>query len=603
MAGYKDTIKNDAPIGFYTFDGDIFDPDTYQSINNVIVNEMGPHSFGDIQDRTNNVAQYSYQLGSRSLVELEPQDNKSLCFGRYSNYQKAYLFIAKTTYYTFPTNSFTVEFIFNKSAKQYIYPLYMVSPIFSKVGMLYIYIEPFSSSDFIVISSPDSESRSTTIQIPFTGNYDKDIHFVFTREVIEKYPNDWRSTESVYFEGYLFYQFETAYEVVSNIDTPSHFYIGGLPTVGETDYYESRSNFAQGQYTHASYGRERHTNPFFIDQIAIYDYALPQIKVINHYKKLRRYNTMIINDGASDFWPLDELEDDVSYNINPLAGGVVGKYYGNGSTLFRNQPGPTNFYNEPSVLLTQDAYIYFNNAPFTFSSNFTLELWFKTNSTAEGIILDASSTSIDYTGMLIRVNKRNNIDYPGAIQVNFTPNKYLTSLIVDENDDFYNFTKDEWHHLLVSRNQNTIKLWLDGKEHSSMYETTPQTFSYSNMVLMKAKPDVGAISGSVSKFAFYQKALNEYLIPLRYNFTTIYRLKGIVTLEGITTSAVIRAFDHYTGQLIAVAESHEQDGTYEILLPNNRKVDLMVFDKNDLSVRYRAYGGIYPNELQDLAIY
>ncbi|MDD5151900.1 MAG: hypothetical protein PHC28_15710 [Flavobacterium sp.] len=568
---------------------------------------MGTHTYGDIQDRTTNPTQFSYQLGSQSLIELEPQDNKSMCFGRYENTQKAYIQISKTTHLVFPTNSYSIEFVFNKTARNYLYPYNIVSPIISKVGLIYVYIEPSGSNDYIVISSPDGESRSTTIQIPFNGYYNKEVHFVFTREVIEKYPNDWRSTESVYFEGSLYYQFETAYETIASVDNAYHLYVGGLPTVAESDYYSARSNFfgvgPQFQTSHTSFGHERHLSPFYIDQIAIYDYALPQIKVINHYKKLRKYNTMILRDGASDFWPLDELNDDITYNIVPLTGGVSGKYYGNPSTLIRNQPGPMNFYNEPSVHLTLDAYMYFTSAPFTFSGNFTLELWFKTDTKSEGIILDASSTSIDYTGMLIRINRRNNIALSGAIQVNFTPQKYLTSLTADNNGELYDFTNGEWHHLLVSRNQNITKLWLNGVEHSSLYEPSPQSFSFTNMVLMKAKPDVGAMEGNIAKFAFYQKALSEYLIPLRYNFTTIYRLKGVVTLQGIPTAAEIRVFDHYTGQLLAIGHSDGNDGLYEILLPTNRKVDLMVFDKTDLSVRYRAYGGVYPNELQDLAIY
>lgn len=49
-------------------------------------------------------------------------------------------------------------------------------------------------------------------------------------------------------------------------------------------------------------------------------------------------------------------------------------------------------------------------------------------------------------------------------------------------------------------------------------------------------------------------------------------------------------------------ESDPNTGEYEASFYNNSYVDILVFDPNDLSVRYRAYGPVSPSEFDDLPI-
>lgn len=71
---------------------------------------------------------------------------------------------------------------------------------------------------------------------------------------------------------------------------------------------------------------------------------------------------------------------------------------------------------------------------------------------------------------------------------------------------------------------------------------------------------------------------------------------------GVPYRAKLRFYSSYTGEFIQEIESDAETGEYEVSFYNNSHIDILVFDPNDLSVRYRAYGPVTPSEFDDLPI-
>ena len=106
----------------------------------------------------------------------------------------------------------------------------------------------------------------------------------------------------------------------------------------------------------------------------------------------------------------------------------------------------------------------------------------------------------------------------------------------------------------------------------------------------------------MSYLAYYDFALQRHQIYSHANYSITYKIRGIVTLLGVPYRAKLRFYSSYTGELIKEMESDPNTGEYEASFYNNSYVDILVFDPNDLSVRYRAYGPVSPSEFDDLPI-
>lgn len=122
------------------------------------------------------------------------------------------------------------------------------------------------------------------------------------------------------------------------------------------------------------------------------------------------------------------------------------------------------------------------------------------------------------------------------------------------------------------------------------------------LIFMNSMPGQLNCNGSICKVAYYPYALQANQISSHYTYTVTYRIRGIVTLLGVPYQATLRFYNSYTGEFLQELISDPNTGEYEAIFYNNSNVDILVFSKSDLSVRYRAYGPVTPSEYIDLPV-
>ncbi len=71
---------------------------------------------------------------------------------------------------------------------------------------------------------------------------------------------------------------------------------------------------------------------------------------------------------------------------------------------------------------------------------------------------------------------------------------------------------------------------------------------------------------------------------------------------GNPVAATLRFYKSNTGELIDEIDSDPVTGEYRKELFNNGNIDIMVFDKYNKNVRYRAYGPVAPAGFDDYPI-
>lgn len=604
MAGYKQTIIDSNPVAFWTFDGDPHDRSTRVLLSRPykIIDEIGDNPAILHIDYPDHPF-HGYALGLPSMIKLEKEDQASICFGYYgrmenhpSTYPKAFLEVPHSSSFQFPRNgSFTIEFMMNKHGESdYINrnPYSSITrPIIRKKNVLniYYYSSWWSHSHDLFFVFPNNNSVGLNVGVWTNRN----VYVVMIWDVKEVAPNEFRAIEKIFLDSRLIHYRENIYyEAPPNTNIASSWEIGGIT--------ENADHFS-----------DRNTSPLYLDQIAIYDKALTDDEVAHHYKKIYEYDDMIINDRAADYFPFDEEDSLIDWTIRNRINGSNGTYVGNISTIRRAQPGPKNLPLSKSAHFSGNAIAYFEKRSnwdyiypwFQTDGDYTIEFWFNTSTSNRGVLFSMQQENSPYQGVLININWANDSYRNGVIEFRENEDYAVTSLSIDEDHRPYMFNDGKWHHIVVQRKGASILLWLDAKLHAKLDNVPKRSVGNSGiMYLMGSKPGDLNVNGFICKLARYSYALDETQIKARYTYSTIYKIRGQVTLQGVPTRANIRVYKNFTGELINEVESDPISGEYSITLLNNSKIDLLVFSKYDRNVRYRAYGPITPSEYDDLPI-
>lgn len=606
MAGYKQTVIDDDAAAFWTFDGDMVDSGSRTLLASPmqIIDEIDNQNPAILHVQSTS-GPHGYRMGLPSMVPIETQDQASICFGYYGEqpahpdqgYAKAFLEVPHSSTFQFPRyGSFTVEFMMRKDNESAYHGRFPYSsftrPIIRKQGVINVYHNTnWYDYEYFKFWFPSGQTRS----IVANDWENRNIHVVLIWHVEQVDIGQYKATEKIFFDARLMHTATmTYYDAFPNTNIASPWEIGGLidaPT---------------------SHWNDRNTSPLYLDQIAIYDKALTTDQVGNHYKKIYEYDSMIVNDRAADYFPMDEENSLVDWSIkNRISNNPNGEYVGNINTISRGLPGPSNIPQSKSPHFSEQAMAYFrkNNyygypVPwFSTNGDYTVEFWFKTQTQERGVLFAMQQEKPSYQGIVVSLNWANGGYRNGSVEFRENASFAVHSMDLDEDFQPYRFNDGRWHHIVIQRRDTTLMLWLDAVLHGKLENVPKYPVDYSGvMYLMGSKPGDLRVNGLACKLARYEYALQEQQIKARYTYATIYRIRGQVTLQGVPTKATIRAYNNFTGQLIAELESDENTGNYALSLLNNSKIDLMVFNKHDRSVRYRAYGPITPSEYEDLPV-
>lgn len=599
MSGYKQAVINDDAITFITFDGDDID---YQNgllntIDGMIIDEIDNQNPA-ILHLEQTFAPFGYRIGLNSLVDLEQQNQNSFCIGYYNNNIKAFLEILHSDTYIFPNyGSFSVELILKKETEINIISQYPYSDIFrtilekTNVCSIY-YTEVYGVEEVFNFLFPSGN----IIKLPANLFLNKKRHLVVSWNVSQSQQNVYNARELIVVDGVVKYDNTIIYNgSFPNTNQTSSWFIGGNTGLVNATY------------------NDRNTSPLYLDQFAIYNRGITEYEAISHYKKIYAYDDMIINDAAEDYFPMNEENNVNDWSIFNLANNNNGSYYGTLSSLERHYPSEDLLLESSSVapkFLSYGAMCYFSklnyyntNIPwFNINTNFAIEFWFKTNENNIGTLLSIQDTLPSFIGLEITLNINNNVYKNGGLQAKIgdyvlNANNYdLTNIPI-----FYN--NEKWHHVVFQKNDSLLALYINGELHSSLNTTSTMNIIHSGILfLMGDLSKTRYCRGQICKFARYTFPLQEQQIKARYSYSKIYRIKGIITLQGIPTKANIRVYNNFTGELLGETISDSITGYYDFDLANNNMIDIIVFDKNNSSVRTRAYSGIVPSGENDFPI-
>jgi hypothetical protein len=607
MAGYKQTVIDDDAAAFWTFDGDMYDSGSRTLLASpmTIIDEIDNQNPAILHVQ-NTSGPHGYRMGMPSMIPLELTDQAGICFAYYGyqpahpddGYAKAFLEVPHSSTFQFPRyGSFTLEFMMRKDNEGAYHSRYnyrsFTRPIIFKSGVINIYY----STDWLNHNSfnfwfPSGQTKS----INSSGWEGRNIHVVVIWDVKQVQQGVYRAVEKIFFDARLMHNVtRTYYDSFPTTNIASPWEIGGLIRAPINNW------------------DDRNTSPLYLDQIAVYDKALTNDQVGNHYKKIYEYNRMIINDRASDYFQMDEPDSLVEWVIrNSVDTNWNGEYIGNISTIKRGLPGPRNIPEAKAPYFSGNAMAYFRKYSsyyscttpwFNTNGDYSIEFWFNIQSANRGVLFAMQDNRPPFQGVQININWVDGNYKNGAIEFRENANYSVKSLDLDEDFQPYRFNDGKWHHIVVQREGTTLRLWIDAVLHGQLENIPVNSVGDGGvMYLMGGKPGDLNVNGYVCRLARYNYALQEQQIKARYTYSIIYRIRGQVTLQGVPTQATIRVFNNLTGELIAELESDNNTGNYELSLLNNSKIDLMVFNKNDRSVRYRAYGPITPSEYEDLPI-
>lgn len=609
MAGYKQAVLNYLPEAFITFDGDQFDGATYAltAVPAIIIDESGNGNNALFhQDQT---TYQGYMMGRTSLVALEPGNQYAISLGYNGGYPaylgtwwpKTYMEIPNSSSFQFPNNgSFSVMLMYEKSGVENAFRSFwqtyynpgvemtdnLTRQIISKGSYFNMYIsQPWATGQNILcVTGPDG----VTLQVPLNSSgamYGDIKHITYTWNVVGNLPTSkWLSTSTLYLNGIPFASSTKTYtDVYPNTNTADSFFIGGLPTAPTQDF------------------DDRQTEDTRFDQIAIFQTVLSAYDVQFFYKKTVTYENMLNARMPNWVVPFNDPEVPNQYAI-AAAIGTSGTAQGGPTptaTIQRQQPGPSNIPGSSATRFQNGGQAYFNpgsfqGAPFNPGGDFTIDFWFTCSSGSRGVLFAQYDADYAYNGMLLQVNWANNILTPGALQFNVNDTIYVTS----QSGNIYN--DGAYHYVCMIRRGLTIELWVDGVLQESIGIPSISTSMYPNTVSMfNMSPGTLWAAGTAYMLNACSAALTPPEIWGRYNYAVIYKLAGVVTLEGLPTAATIRLYNHYTGALMETTTSSSVDGTYTLYPPVNMNYDILILNLTDTTVRYRAYGPLIPSTFDD----
>lgn len=600
MAGYKQTVIDDGAIALWSFDGDLYDPVNRNLLANplLFIDDAGDNLNPAILHSNTYIAPFGYRMGLPGLVEIESSTQKSISFGYYGKqpvpeiWPKAFIEVPHSDTFAFDKDpnfpAFTIEFMLKKTFETaYMQEYNLVSltrPIIRKNQVFNMWWSTNYNEYNVLKCQFPTGNTGVVSAASCTGN--NPAHIVITWKVSPGESSQFVATECVYVNGRLEYTASKTYDDTfpsCNVNSP--FEIGGLINT-------------------ASLHADRNTSSMQLDQIAVYETCLDKFAVARHYKKVFSYDKMVLVDGASNYWIMDDPDALSSWTAVNSTGGALGKYAGDIFTVKRGLPGPTNIPGSKSAMFVGGSEFLVDpvnhlNAPtqlINTNGSYSVEFWFNATTTQRGILFLSQSDNPPYHGPCVAINWKDNVEIGGYVQFSENNTTRISSLVPGYSDG-------KWHHCCIQRNGTTLELWLDSELQGQLLNVPANSTGHTGWIhMMNSKPGHLRVDGHVCRLALYGHALQPAQIASRFQYSNIYRVRGIVTLQGIPTRATIRIFHHNTGNLIAELESNINTGAYEYILPNNSWIDLLVFNKNDKSVRYRAYGPIEPAYCEDLPI-
>lgn len=614
MAGFKEAILNFEPVLFLTFDSDLYDPlhRTLLGDPQVFVDETEFANHGLLHVDSNTY--HGYRMGLPSIVNLEQTDQRSISFGWYgpqlaspNRWPKAFIEVPHQDQYAFDQEepnfgSFAVNLMVMKASDEDQWrstemnhggpwTATLIRPLIRKENVFYIYYEDrYASSDRFIVQIPGNETMVMDVPSWFYG---QDNMLTLTWKVVEVNPGIYEGTATFYINGHIYLtNTRTFYDTFppTNIATPIE--IAGL--------------IANGGTTHS----DKMTSNTQFDQIALFPFSFSPDEVAFLYKKTRSYDNIMMTAQPRAYWPMTDAESATIVNMVDMSGYNNGVYLGGTSRVLREKSPPWNlvagssvqFLNGGCAAVHRLGSIGNGYTPvFNPANDFSIMFWVSFENADRSVLFSLQSDDYPYRGVLCEANRRFGGYHPGGIDFSLGDDVYLPSLTTKPDGSAYFFNDGVFHLIHMIKKNGVIELWIDGIKHGqkSVVSAPVTAPGPGQIYLMGAAPGKLSTMGNMSSVAIFNYAFDPQEIRMHYHYPLIYRIKGTVTLQGNPHQANVRAYRFLDGSLIREVLSDPNTGEYECTLYDNSLVDLMVLNKQDRNIRYRAYGPITPVGYED----
>lgn len=622
MAGFKQSLKEHRPVSLITFDGDQFDPVLRTSLANppVILDESEYQNNAILMNEQPDFP--GYRMGMSSLVGLEQTDQYAMAFG-YNGYNalnpsgwtKTLLQVPHIAALGFPNNngSFSLSFMYYRDQDENAgwretrrslgqsYTDTLQRPILRKAGVFDIWWEDYWSSQHVVaLVGPDNKRiniRNDTLDgATQSGSasrfYKRNLLFTCVYDCQLTSPGVYTCNWIIYINGR-----ERARTTWTALDTP--------PVVNAVSPIE-----IGGRINSAAVHNDRNTSFVMLDQIGVFNKAFTPDQVAWLWKKCLAYDDMIHASYPNNFWTMGDADSQTNFAMvdsSRSSDRRDGVYIGGNQLAIRGRAGPPRL-GGSAVTFTNGGMAAVHYQPSGYSpvwnpdADYTIELWTTFSNATRGVIFSNQRDDRPFPGMLLECNRRNNQDYPGALQFSVDSSTFVQTKQYKADNSPYHFGDGQFHHVVMIRRGTTIELWVDSELHATANTAINRVNSPGpgQIYLMSTMPGALNVNGTMCYLITYPYALQSQEIKARYSYRYLYRIQGNVTLQGSPYQANVRVLNTMTGELITQTTSDQSTGNYSINLYDNTLLDLYALNIQDPNIRYRIYGPIRPAELEDL---
>lgn len=579
MSGLREAILENEPILYYTFDGENYVGEGYLS-------DESPRKFDDamghkdaiLVDTQMDCPWHGYRVRP-SLCEIETNGN-AMSFG-YDGYYNvkddngkllnwyapnSYMEIPHSEYTVFPHNQMCIELLFRIN--------YMQGAqfgngttygwVFSKSGLISATIVSAMQRYYLDISTAAGEK--VTVDVSQNRTYHLVVNYSAAGG-LEVY------LDCIDIADHSLNLPENQHGRLRTLNVAAPFFFGSKP---------------------GNLRELRKTEAVTLDYVAIYDYTLPEAEIVRHHKKIRTYAGTCIHHGCRNILSLDD-------NFTPdhrlkEYGRTDAAAHHNPNCQLR-VPGPEAIPQAYGIRNTNKNPLFWGELNVKFMPG-TLEFWFMLGASSKSqCIFHTDGHDFPSRGLQIWAHSQNGNYKRGTLEFilgdGFTFN--TASAFGDRN-----WCDGEWHHLCVVIAEDRLRVFIDMIEYEYVVSSKDYPAFGSYRWCFGSSRNTGYSDVAISNLAIYHRALSRLQINTHYTYGIINRIRGIITLQGIPIAATIRAYNHITGRLEYETDSDPVTGEYEMSLLDNSRIDLMVFDKANENIRYRAVGPIEPDKYIDI---
>ena len=612
MAGYKQTILSLKPKCFVTFDGDtLFETGSWYLRQPHITDESGNGHHAVIHEVDGD--KRSYRMGVTSLVTREAHSGQfSFQFTPNSFDDRADHPYEKTLLEIFDhedfkmKDEFTIMFLFNKKQNEshfqglkwnYTTSQYertwtwykdVNRTIFRKgvkVGLRWY--TTYGQGEYLTFTMP-----SGSVNVAWQSYwYDKPLHITMKREKQSLGGGMYKTIDYILIDGVQYSRVESAItSQPSTGENTSSFELGGTQDNSDPDYLN-----------------DRQTTPLTIDQFAFFDFPLTHNQIYDLYKKTKSYLDLIRNDRPNYYLPMDDVKSVNKTYLNDYGTSTRQYTYLIGQNDYqhqRRQDSPPQLGFETSIKFQGGGMLRYryqptaNHTQFSLSGDYTLEFWCKFTSSSRGVIASFQNEDNPFNGILVQANVRDNQHSVGSIQFSTQDGLYLCTPEFRPNGQRIYYNDDEWRLYHIVRRGEMMEIWIDGVKiaERTMYVNT---ITLQACYFMGMSPSQLSVDGNLTHVALYSKALQPQQMVGRANFYVKQLIRGRITVQGVPHKALIRVYDHQSGELLITGNSNGDTGDYILNVYTNNYIDIMVLDPNDNNVRYKSFGPLLATTFSD----